>query len=389
MKYHHKIFIPAIVIAAVVMIMTSCTYTEEPSPTPPIEAPRTVLVYMVAENNLSTSATKDIGEMATAALSGHLGDSRLLVYHDTYNNNPVLFEILPDGAHDTIRTYNNATMAVDTRRLKEVIDDTRASASAQRYGIIFWGHGSGYVQDGIEVKPQSYGGETINNISYWMNNTDMAAALEGQGFDWIYFDCCFMASIESVYELRHAADYIVGSATELPGDGMPYQSTLQYLMPLDSDLKAAARSTFDYYDNRVGTNRTCTMSVIRTSALDALADVMREVFTTTCGLPADYKAQPFQTEWAQQKYGWEYYDMLHYAQALAGDNAELEERLKTSFNEAVELTLATPMLWNSISLANHHGLATLIVEKGDNPLLDKFNYRELSWWRDVVSHRFN
>lgn len=372
--------------------MSSCgDKNDDPTPVKPdpgiTEAPRTVLVYMVAENNLSYNSTKDINEMTQAALAGDLGDSRLIVYQDHKNNPPTLSEIKSDGSRDTIKIYDDATLSVDPKRLAEVITDSRSAAPARRYGIIFWGHGTGYVEN--EITPLSYGGETAGKASYWMKNTTLASALDGRGFDWIYFDCCFMSSIESVYELRHAADYIVGSATELPADGMPYHKTLRYLMPYDSDLTGAANSTFSHYDNFYGASRTCTMSVIHTSALDNLAEAVRAVYTSTSGLPAGYEPQAFQTDNDRTKYGWEYYDLLHYAKALAGDNTAALTRLETAFSDAVISAYATPMLWNDVPLVNHNGLATLIVESTDSPLLDRFNYRELSWWRDVVAKRFD
>lgn len=369
------------------LLLAACSHSDEPSPKTEPSTPRTVLVYMVAENNLSYNSTKDIVEMTEAAKAGHFGDSRLMIYQDYTSGDPTLYEMTADGVLHEIKVYDNTTLSVDTRRLRQVIADSRKQAPAKRYGIIFWGHGTGYVEDGI--KPQSYGGEKVDGITYWMNNADMASALAGQGFDWIYFDCCFMASVETAYELRRSTDYIVGSATELPGDGMPYDKTLRYLMPYDSDLTGAARSTFDHYDAKTLSSRTCTMSVIRTAGLDRLAQTMRRVFTTTRGLPEGYVPQAFQTDDDRRRYSWEYYDLLHYAEALAADDTALAAELKAAFDNVVIAAHATPKLWNTVSLANHHGLGTLIIESPDSPLLDKFNYRSLAWWTDVVAPRFN
>ena len=193
-----------------------------------------------------------------------------------------------------------------------------------------------------------------------------------------------MGGVEVAYELRHAADYIIASATELPAEGMPYQLTLRHLMPANSDLQAATQSTFDYFNGYTGAKRTCTMSLIRTDALDDLASAVRHVVTNTAGLPEGYSVQPFQTPDDHLHYGWSYYDLSHYASALLPEYDVLTQAI----DRAVPLRFATPKLWNITPLTNHCGLSTLIIEKADDPDLDKYNYRQLAWWNDVVSYRF-
>ena len=380
----------------IAVLATACGGEDEPvQPTPPDDqsTPRTVLVYMVAQNNLSSYSTKDLAEINTAVAQGHLGNSRLLVYLDNNDGDPILFEIGENGERDILAQYDDETMSVSVARLSQVIDDTKRIAPARRYGLIMWGHGTGYLQDGIDddntLSTLSYGGESVNKVSYWMNTTSMARALRGKNLDWVYFDCCFMAGVEVAYELRDVADYIIGSATELPANGMPYDLTLRHLMPEQSDLVGAATETFNYYNSLTGSSRTCTMSVIDTSALEPLAQTLTTVYCNTDGLPADYKPQAYQTTSDHNRYGWSYYDLKHYALALAGDNADYQNLVTNSIERAVVYAAATPKLWNDVLLLNHCGLSTFIVESNDDPNLDTKGYRELSWWNDVVSKRFN
>ncbi len=377
---HIPQLLTAILSAGALMLSSCGDRTDEP--TIDDTTPRTVLVYMVSHNNLNTYSLTDIGEMQQAALAGHFGESRLLVYRHPYGGDPTLCEINPDASITELKTYDTERPSVSALRLAEVITDAKSIAPAGRYGLIFWGHGTGFVQDGIT--PLSYGGEKIDGKSYWMNVTDMADALGSGQFDWIYFDCCFMAGVEVAYELRHAADYIIASATELPAEGMPYQLTLQHLMPADSDLPAATKSTFDYFNNFTGVKRTCTMSLIRTDALDNLASAMRHVMTTTAGLPDGYHPQAFQTPADHASQGWSYYDLKDYAESLLPDYQGLGQAI----DRAVTHCYATPKLWNLLPLTNHCGLSTLIIESADDSDLDRFNYRQLSWWTDVVSQRF-
>lgn len=389
MKIKHLIYI--LFAAAFLPLTVACN--DEPENPEPVDdtTERTVLVYMVAQNNLSGNGSNDLAEMLAAAQNGHLGKSRLLVYCDMPNADPTLSEITATG-RETLLQYDDETLSVSRERLETVIEDAKTFAPANKYGLIMWGHGTGYVQDGIDetdIKPLSYGGESVNGVNYWMNVTTMAGALEGKGFDWVYFDCCFMAGVEVAYELRNVTDYIIASATELPAEGMPYHKTLQYLMPGNSDLTAAANSTFEHFDAQQGMYRTCTMSVIKTEAIDELAGAMRTLYAATDGLPDGYQPQAYQTDSDHRRYNWSYYDLEHYAMALAGDNTANRDAVTAAIGQAVTAAYATPMLWSTVDLSNHSGLSTLIIESSDDPQLDKFNYRELAWWTDVVEPRFN
>lgn len=385
-----NIFYSLMVVVTLPSLMSCGNGSDDPLPPAHETTPRTVLVYMVAQNNLSGNGESDLAEMLQAARDGHLGESRLLVYHDGLGSSPKLYEITPQG-REIICEYDDETMSVARERFEQVILDAKEAAPADRYGLIMWGHGTGYVQDGIEepaINTLSYGGESVDKKSYWMNTTTMARALEDKGFDWIYFDCCFMAGVEVAYELRGVTDYIVASATELPAEGMPYQKTLRYLMPGNSDLIGAAGETFGHFDAMRGMYRTCTMSVIRTAALDELARVMRSVYITTSVLPEGYVPQCYQTDDDHARYGWAYYDLEHYAMALAGNHAVLSKAVPIAVGMAVSAAYATPKLWNEVDLSNHCGLSTLIIESDDDPQLDRFGYRELQWWSDVVQPRF-
>ncbi|MCM1449955.1 MAG: clostripain-related cysteine peptidase, partial [Clostridiales bacterium] len=277
--------------------------------------------------------------------------------------------------------------------LQAVISDMKEHAPATKYGIMFWGHGTGYVQNGIEDTPsistKSYGGESIAGKNYWMNTTTMASILKGQNFDWIYFDCCFMMGVEVVYELRDVTDCIIGSATEIPADGTRYDLILKHLAPSNSNTEAAAKSTFDYYDSLSGMYRTCTMSVVKTNSVAQLADVMKRVYAYGPVTLPDYIPQQFQTPSDHKANNWSYYDLKHYALAVAGDNLQLCTEIENAFSNTVTAAYATPKLWNEVALLNHSGLSTLIIESDDDPQLDTFDYRELSWWTDVVQTRFN
>lgn len=377
------------VVSLISLIVSSCR--DEPvAPEPQLSAvDRTVLVYMVADNSLGSqqSDLDDIKEMVAAAAHGDLGNSRLLVYRSARNADGTsivnsMFEITSGGQVE-VKKYDNSELSVSYARMKRVIADAKAMAPADVYGLILWGHGSGWLQNGVDepgLSALSFGGDSR---SRWMNITTLREVISGEEFDWLYFDCCYMASVEVVYELRDVVDYIVGSATELPGDGMPYDKNLRCLMPRNSDLLQACSNTFNLYDTKLGDSRTCTMSLIDTSGLDRLAAVTREIYGLHSDVPAGFSPQKFMIG-----SNCTYFDFQQYVQALSADSPALADEYEAAMAGVVKYAAATPYIWNTVKLTNHCGLSTFIL-KDNVSAYDKNNYSQLQWWNDVASYRFN
>ena len=68
-----------------------------------------------------------------------------------------------------------------------------------------------------------------------MDISELAAAIDGSGvrFDYLLFDACFMSSVEALYDLRRAADYIVASPCEVMAHGFPYDTVIPSLFADD------------------------------------------------------------------------------------------------------------------------------------------------------------
>lgn len=356
---------------------TSCSDNDS---NPAAPAPRAVLVYMIANNSLGAAQydISDLNEMATAARQGDLADSRLFVYHHGHDSSPVLKEITADGER-VVKSYNTDISSVSSARMNQVINDFTNAADADKTGLILWSHGSGWIENGIvetppglAVKPLSFGDDS----GRYMNVTTLRSVLEGKGFDYIYFDCCYMAGVEVVYELRDCAGYIVASATELPANGMPYNETLKYLMKRDADLTGAARTTFSHYNAMSGSGRTCTISVIDTEALDRLADATRAIYEYNNTPTTDFFPQHFMTSSCYL------FDFGQYADDLAEASPQLKEEFDDALGKAVIYKASTPMLWNKLQLTHHSGLSTYLP---DYSVSNRFNYGNLQWAADVAS----
>ncbi len=354
---------------------------DEPGPIPGTNFRRTVLLYMAADNNLGSNNydSSDLTELRNAVQAGALGsDAAVVVYHSRYGMAPVLTRITSAGS-DTLMRFDRGTTAVSASRMEDVIALTRRHAPADKYGLVVWGHATGWLQDGIADDRTNYSFGPDGGSK--MNISTLASVLEDAAcFDYVYFDCCYMASVETVYELRRTCDYIVGSATELPAGGMNYSANLALLADGSRDaLIESARNTFEMYNAKTGSSRTCTMAVVDTDALDALAEATRAVYEhVESSMPKGYTPQRF------TGYGTEcrYFDFYDYIENLGAPAAKLEA-WKDAFGRAVLYSANTPFLWASVDLGRHHGLSTYIIREEAN--LGDRNYRSLQWYSDVAS----
>lgn len=393
MKHIHinKTFL-AIATSLPVLAVSGCNNDEPvfvPDPPAQQENQRTVLVYMVADNNLGTGLfdSADLKEMQDAAAAGDIKDGRLLVYHAA-NNGIVLKEVTSAGI-DTLQVYDNETPSVSVARMRQVVDDVKALAPAKEYGMVLWSHATGWLQDGIAESSTnspmlySFGADGMFSPKK-MNITSMASALHDSGMSFLYFDCCYMGSVEVMYELRDCADYIIASPTEDPANGMPYDLTVKHMFDTSLDIRQMAvkmaETTFDHYnDVFVKGDCPCTMAVIDTRHIEALAYSTRKIYESADNyFMPDYSYQRFQTNATCY-----YFDLGDYINSLSPDSGLADEWNK-ALNDAVIYSAATPWVWSSFPIDKYSGLSTYIMQNAG--MSTRQNYDTLSWFSDVAKY---
>ncbi len=278
-----------------ISIFTSCK-DEDKEPVPPTDntISRVVFVYMVAENDLSSSDlafdTDDIKEMLLGRT--YMSDNdRLIIYFDNAQQGtlPCFYEISNrTQAYDInsltpVYTYhtdfNSASATTFDMAMKYVYDHYPADS----YGIVLWSHGSGWIPyHANETKTRAFGVDTGNN-SYgsWgeqMNINDMATVLKKySNIDFLLFDACFMQSIEVAYELKDVTRYILASPTETPGPGAPYNFICK---PMFSDKLHMDNIMMAYYNQYIHhpEGYGVLLSVIDCAKLESFAQVHSRLF---------------------------------------------------------------------------------------------------------------
>jgi hypothetical protein len=379
----------ALLILAMLTVVSSCKDKND-EPHEPTVVPRTVLVYMAACNSLGTGGydDDDLEEMKTAALNGDLNGGRLLVYHCDKYGECTLLEITNNGEAKTLKTYTDENSSVSAQRMSDVIDDVKETAPAKDYGLVLWSHANGWLQTGLEddtFTRRAFGLDKSKS----MNVTTLAKVLDGRGFSFIYFDCCYMGCVEVMYELRHVTPYIVASPSEIPVDGMPYDKNIKCFFESTPDLVSAATNTYNYYLNQNNAyNRTCTIAVINTAGMDQLAAAAANIYEASQGVLPNGKS--YVQKYMLETQCW-HYDFDDYMEQLAeGNSDELYNVYETIFlpslNNVVLYSAATPRLWNSLLLDHCSGLSSFILTSEDDASLK--NYNTLSWYTDVASRMY-
>lgn len=390
-------------------MMAACTLFascgDEPTPDKPVVAvtERTVLIYQVANRNgLDGNCASDSAEMQKAAENGMIPENcKVLVFNRRTGRSQSLMELTSKG-FKPIKTYTDDYSAVDGERMLEVFNDLEKYAPAQSYGLIFWGHGTGWLQDGKQKAPKkrSYGGDN----GQWMNITTLRTTLAfGPRFDYLYFDCCFMGGVEVAYELADVSPYMAFSTMEIAAEGMPYDRTLaSFFRPMPEGLIDAATKTVDYYREwkQIGTRpefslssfggRYCTMSVVETAHLPALASAVKTVYEKTPSAnPADMIPQPY----GRGLYASYYFDLGKYVSDLCVDSAGTERfEGATDALGAVNSALEKCVIYNgymdyvfggATPLRHSSGLSTYIMTSSTSSTTK--NYKDLSWYSDIAS----
>jgi hypothetical protein len=86
-----------------------------------------------------------------------------------------------------------------------------------------------------------------------------------------------MGGIETLYEIRNSADYIVASAAEILAEGFPYNKTTSFFFEEEANLPKAAQNFMNHYNSLNGAYRSATISVVKTAELEALMESVRKL----------------------------------------------------------------------------------------------------------------
>ena len=244
---------------------------------------RTLIVYMAGENTLANYVNYDSLEIAQG-LSTIGKDHRVVVYIDDTKSSRICV-----GTRDlplqVVKTFSQNVCSTDSAEMEGVLSEIMERYPAEHYGLVLWSHASGWLPASKKKQVRrSFGIDngvrsSIVETGFSMDLTTLANVLGHlPHFDYIFFDACFMQCVEVAYQLRHVADYVIGSPAEIPGLGAPYENILSSMCQIANgdnlvNMESVVKGYVDYYNNGAGhaLYTGAEMSLVRTSALEALA----------------------------------------------------------------------------------------------------------------------
>lgn len=356
---------------AVALVVISCDTVDGIMPEFQVKD-KTVLVYMVGNNNLSSDAYNNLKNIKKGYIPQ---EDNLLVYYHTPSQSPVLLQILKDetGAvvQDTVYRFpprNSSTPESLTSAMKV----TQTMFPAREYGLFLWSHGTGWLPEGQTTK--SFGYEEKLEIEI----QDLVRAFPYK-LSFVVFDACLMGCIEVAYQMKDSVDYVIASPAEVLANGFPYANLMQHIFKTPADLESVAREYYDYYNSYSGDMRSATVSLVDTKALEDVAKAARPLFEK-------YRENIKNLDYTDvQRYyrgnmHW-FFDFADYMVKLAGEQ-EAQPVLK-ALDRAVLYKATTPyFLEIPIDKERYSGLSSYIpIDTTDVELISY--YKTLEWNKAV------
>ena len=181
-----------------------------------------VLVYLVADNNLNDYIQTDLDELMTV---GTGDDVNVLTIVDGLYTPTNLYRVDP-GEIVLLEEYGELNMG-DPSVLRSFIEYSNEHYPAEHMCLFFWDHGSGVSGVGFDetMEDGSAGGD-------WLTHQELMAALDGLKVDVMAMDECSIGQIETIYEYAAKGvntDYIVASESYIGWRGFSYDKILERL----------------------------------------------------------------------------------------------------------------------------------------------------------------
>jgi hypothetical protein len=249
---------------------------------------RTVLVYMVGSDLESKhgAATADINEMLKVGSNQNLN---IVITTGGANKDgwrEVKRFLIPKGTK-TITSIKELTQLADlgdknmgtSETLREFLDWGIKTYKADKYSLVFWDHGGGAVGgNGTVGNDENKAGDALSlpEIKTAINSV---TTLYKTKFDFIGFDTCLMATVETASMLVPYADYMVASEELEPGTGWNYTAWLSAISSKPSistfDIgKSIIDSYYASFNNNLDEQKTVTLSSIKLSKVPALTTAL-------------------------------------------------------------------------------------------------------------------
>ena len=347
-----------------------------------VKRPKTVLLYMVANNNLSNDAENSISRLQNGYIPSDEGN--LLVYKHCAGMDPVLLHI-KKGEEGTVvadTAYRFPPRVSATKSaLTQALNVTQALFPADSYGLILWSHGTGWIpplasfSSAAQEQISGSGPERTFGLDgkVELEIRDLAQAIPYK-LSFMLMDACFMGGIETAYEVKDSVDYYIGSPAEILTESFPYHKIMQHIFKSTPDYAAVCREYYDYYNAKSGSERSATVALMDCSKLAEVAEVAKRVFDQYGERIASLDLSLLQPYFrgSSSKY---FYDLKDLVDAIA--DASLSAEFAAALERAVPYKATTPY-FIELPIRSFCGVSTYVPgNPADTKLADY--YKQYKW----------
>ena len=347
-----------------------------------VKRPKTVLLYMVANNNLSYDAENSISRLQNGYIPAEEGN--LLVYKHCAGMDPVLLHI-KKGEEGTVvadTAYRFPPRVSATKSaLTQALNVTQALFPADSYGLILWSHGTGWIPPlaSSSSAAQEQRSGSCPERTFGLDGKveleirDLAQAIPYK-LSFMLMDACFMGGIETAYEVKDSVDYYIGSPAEILTGSFPYHKIMQHIFKSTPDYAAVCKEYYDYYNAKTGSERSATVALMDCSKLAEVAEVAKRVFDQYGESIASLDLSLLQPYFrgSSSKY---FYDLKDLVDAIA--DASLSAEFAAALERAVPYKASTPY-FIELPIRSFCGVSTYVPgNPADTKLADY--YKQYKW----------
>lgn len=347
-----------------------------------VKRSKTVLLYMVANNNLSYDAENSISRLQNGYIPAEEGN--LLVYKHCAGMDPVLLHI-KKGEEGTVvadTAYRFPPRVSATKSaLTQALNVTQALFPADSYGLILWSHGTGWIPPlaSSSSAAQEQRSGSCPERTFGLDGKveleirDLAQAIPYK-LSFMLMDACFMGGIETAYEVKDSVDYYIGSPAEILTESFPYHKIMQHIFKSTPDYAAVCKEYYDYYNAKSGAERSATVALMDCSKLAEVAEVAKRVFDQYGESIASLDLSLLQPYFrgSSSKY---FYDLKDLVDAIA--DASLSAEFAAALERAVPYKASTPY-FIELPIRSFCGVSTYVPgNPADTKLADY--YKQYKW----------
>jgi len=236
------------------------------------------IVYMAGDNDLYIHALGDILEIQNS----YFENTKVLILLDGENETKIIE--INNNTKIELKKFDNLNTG-DPKVLTDFILFSISRYKPENIILGLWGHGDGRNFKGSDGKGVCFDESSVDYLTIKEIKESLKTVYnkKNKKIDIVFFDACFMQTVEVSYELRDYVDYIIASQAYVPLDGFPYDDILKNISSENLSIleigKEIAKSYFNSYNNGSQGIDKVSISILNTSKSSDILSITKDYIT--------------------------------------------------------------------------------------------------------------